>query len=180
MKTNTKQSHGVSRGEFKSDQDDCDLEDGSNGVLVLGFEPATIKYAESRRRKQISTDTSVTSAVQSPASLKSPPTHPWMFPLTAFKKRPPSSSSVAPTTEATEANVTQGPSPSAVPITENISTGKRSISKKIASEKVVELLAKGVWVLRRLAANVCEVTFVNRLEDKGDIPQNILNMKVSP
>ena len=115
---------------------------------------------------------SVTSAVKSPLS---PSTQPW----TLLKKSQPPSSSVAPITEAMEATVTQGPSPSAVPITKNFSTVKRSITKKIAGEKVIQLLAKGVWVLRRLAANVCEVTFVNRLEDTGDISKKIFNMKVS-
>ena len=161
------------RGKFKSERDDCDLNDGSNDVLVLGFEPATINYAGlGRIRKQKTAGISVTSAVK---SLLSPSTQPW----TLLKKSQPSSSSVAPITEAMEATVTQGPSPSAVPITENISTVKRGTSKKIPGEKVVQLLAKGVWVLRRLAANVCEVTFVNRLEDTGDIPKQIFNMKVS-
>ena len=63
---------------------------------------------------------------------------------------------------------------------ENDSNVIRKREKKTAGEKdVVQLLVKGVWVLRRLAANVCEVTFVNRLEDKGDIPKQIFNMKVS-
>ena len=161
------------RGKFKSERDYCDLEDGNSDVLVLGFEPALINYAGlGRIRKEMTTGTSVTSAVKSPLS---PSTQSW----TLFKKNPPSSSSVAPITEAMEATVTQGPSPSAVPITENISTVKRSITKKIAGEKVVQLLAKGVWVLRRLATSVCEVTFVNRLEDTGDITKKIFNMKVS-
>ena len=82
-------------------------------------------------------------------------------------------------TEAAEATVTQELTSSAVPITENISTVKNMTSKKIPGEKVVQLLEKGVWLLRRLASNVCEVTFVNRLEDTGDIPQKIFNMKVS-
>ena len=161
------------RGKFKSERDHCDLEGGSSDVLVLGFEPATINYAGlGRIRKEMTTGTSVTPAVKSPLS---PSKQPW----TLFKESQPSSSSVAPITEAMGATVNQGPSPSAVPITENISTVKRSISKKIAGEKVIQLLAKGVWVLRRLAANVCEVTFVNRLEDTGDIPKKIFNMKVS-
>ena len=82
-------------------------------------------------------------------------------------------------TEVAEATVTQELTSSAVPIIENISTVKKSTSKKIPGEKVVQLLEKGVWLLRRLASNVCEVTFVNRLEDTGDIPQKIFNMKVS-
>ena len=165
------------RGKFKSGRDYCDLEDGNNDVLVLGYEPALINYARlGRIRKEMTTDTSVTSAVESPASSLSPLTQ-----LRAlFKKNPPSSSSVTPITEAMEATVTQGlTSSSAVPITENISAEKRRTSKKIPGEKVVQLLAKGVWVLRRLAANVCEVTFVNRLENTGDIPKNIFKMKVS-
>ena len=166
------------RGKFKSERDDCDLEDGNNDVLVLGYEPALINYADAglgRFRKQMTTGTSATSAVKSLASSLSPPTHSWAL----FKKNPPSSSSVAPMTEVAEATVTQELTSSAVPIIENISTVKKSTSKKIPGEKVVQLLEKGVWLLRRLASNVCEVTFVNRLEDTGDIPQKIFNMKVS-
>ena len=63
---------------------------------------------------------------------------------------------------------------------ENDSNEIRKNEKKTTEENdVVQLLVKGVWVLRRLAANVCEVTFVNRLEDKGDIPKKIFNMKVA-
>ena len=165
------------RGKFKSKRDYCDLEDGNNDVLVLGFEPALINYAGlGRIRKQMTTFISVTSAVKSPASLKSPPTHTWAL----FQKNPPSSSSVAPMTEVAEATVTQElTSSSAVRVTENNSTVRRSTSKNTAGENVVQLLAKGVWVLRRLALNVCEVTFVNRLEDTGDISKKIFNMKVS-
>ena len=115
----------------------------------------------------------MTSAAKSLVSLMSPSTQHWSI----FKKSQPSTSSVAPITEATVATVTQEPS-SAVQIAESISTVKKKTLKKIPSKKVVQLLAKGVWVMRRLAANICEVTLVNRLEDTGD-PKKIFNRKIS-
>ena len=164
------------RGKFKSERDDCDVEDGSNDVLVLGYEPAKTNYAGlGRIRKQKTAFVSFTSAVRSLASSVSPPTQHW----STFKKLTLPSSSVAPITDSADATVTQEPTSSAVRVTENNSTVERRTSKKIAGENVVQLLAKGVWVLRRLALNVCEVTFVHRFEDKGDIPNKIFNMKVS-
>ena len=45
--------------------------------------------------------------------------------------------------------------------------------------EAVQLLETGVWVLRRLAANICDVTFVVRIEDEGDIPVSLVNMGVN-
>ena len=47
---------------------------------------------------------------------------------------------------------------------------KSTISPEIedsSSEKIVQIHTKGLWLLRLLATNVCEVTLVNRVEDKG-------------
>ena len=97
---------------------------------------------------------------------------------TLFKNNRSSSSSVVPIAEKIANTVTEESS-STVPNAENNSIAKRSTLKKTAEEKVVQLLSKGVWVLRRIAANVCEVTFVNRTEDKGDIPVEFVNMGVT-
>jgi len=45
----------------------------------------------------------------------------------------------------------------------------------VAEEKVIQVLAKGVWVIKSIAPNVCEATMVNRLEDTGKVPKRILN-----
>ena len=236
------------RGKFKSERDDCDLNDGSNDVLVLGFEPATISYAGlAKIRKQRTTfnaqglltaaksrvlpkspqvslkinrgvspktylpsSSSVTSTTEamaanmtkvkfsSPASStdsdeemessaapksltwsKNPPSY-LRSTRASLMKSQSKSSSVAPITKTTAAAEIQTPFSSIVRMAENDSNVIRKNEKKTTEENdVVQLLVKGVWVLRRLAANVCEVTFVNRLEDTGDIPKKIFNMKVS-
>ena len=81
-------------------------------------------------------------------------------------RHPPKSSSVVPITLPAQAK-------------ENDNNLEEEVNEKNAEEGVVQLLVKGVWVLRRLAANVCEVTFANRMEDTGDIPKKIFNMKVA-
>ena len=40
------------------------------------------------------------------------------------------------------------------------------------------MLAKGVWVIKSIAPNVCKATMVNRFEDTGKIPKKILNMNI--
>ena len=151
------------RGKFKSERDYCDLEDGNNDVLVLGYEPALINYADAglgRFRKQMTTGSSATSDAKSLASSMSPPTHPW----TLFKKNPPSSSSVAPMTEAAEATVTQERTSSAVPTTENMNTVKIGTSQKTPGEKVVQLLEKGVWTTFSLVVLINHLTLYHAVD----------------
>jgi len=45
-------------------------------------------------------------------------------------------------------------------------------------DKVVQVLTKGVWVLKKLAPNVCEATIVQRTEDMGNIPIKIFNRNI--
>ena len=46
------------------------------------------------------------------------------------------------------------------------------------NDKIVQILMKGVWVIKRLAPNVCEATIVNRIEDTGSIPKMVFNMNI--
>ena len=173
---------------------DCDIEDGNNDVLVLGFQPATINFVASgrlRSQTKSSKTKEVFTAVKSRAFSKSPqallkstltsskkslPRNTWA----SFVKSPSNVSSVAPIAEATAATGTKVKHSLPQKATENATINvKRKTVKKTADEKVVQLRVKGVWVLRHLAANVCEVTFVNRLEDKGDIPVEFVNMGVA-
>ncbi|GMI58993.1 hypothetical protein ScalyP_jg11017 [Parmales sp. scaly parma] len=45
-------------------------------------------------------------------------------------------------------------------------------------KKFVSLKVTGVWTFRRLAENVCEVSYVCKLVDKGNIPAAIMNAQV--
>jgi len=47
----------------------------------------------------------------------------------------------------------------------------------VAEEKIVQVLATGVWIVKP-TPNVCEATFVNRLEDTGKAPKKILNTHI--
>ena len=144
------------RGKFKSERDDSDLEEGNNDVLVLGFEPATINFVEPK--KKVRQRTRLTFGSRVARSL------------------------------AKSGGISLLQSVSAVSTTDNrsaalssssiTSTKENSTSKKAVGEKAVQLLVKGVWVLKKLAMNVCEVTYVNRLEDKGDILVDLVNMGV--
>ena len=48
----------------------------------------------------------------------------------------------------------------------------------VAEEKDVQVLATGIWIVRSIATDVCEVTFVNRIKDTGKIPTKIFNTQV--
>ena len=44
-----------------------------------------------------------------------------------------------------------------------------SNSQAITKEKVVQLLVSGVWVFRRVAHNLCEITMVSHIKDEGNL-----------
>ena len=48
----------------------------------------------------------------------------------------------------------------------------------MAEEKVVQVFIKGVYMIKPIAPNVCEATFVNRLEDTGKIPKKIFSTQI--
>ena len=47
-----------------------------------------------------------------------------------------------------------------------------------ADSKVVQVHNNGVWIFDRKADNICDVTFVNRSEDKGNLPTKIVNSTI--
>ena len=59
--------------------------------------------------------------------------------------------------------------------TENEKLSIKNIDEKAGDEKVVQLLSTGVWVVKGIAQNLCNITFVQRMEDKGKIPKSVLN-----
>ena len=47
-----------------------------------------------------------------------------------------------------------------------------------ADSNVVQLHYKGVWIFDKKSDNICDVTFVNRIEDKGKLPTKIVNASI--
>ena len=43
---------------------------------------------------------------------------------------------------------------------------------------VVQLQSKGVWVIKPLAQNLCDVTFVTNIIDEGKIPTSVVNSQI--
>ena len=59
-----------------------------------------------------------------------------------------------------------------------ISTISTNKVEKTTEEKVVQILTKGVWIIKPIAPNACEATLVQRVKDTGKIPKKVLNMHI--
>jgi len=57
-------------------------------------------------------------------------------------------------------------------------TSTRNSNDIEADSKVVQVHNNGVWIFDRKAENICDVTFANRIEDKGKLPAKFVNSTV--